>query len=92
MALNENIVPIERFSAIAVLNDRGEVVSTLRMTEFLEAITRQVNQSITINGTGSPEGVVTAQPFKSYLDTAAAAGSNFYIKKTGSGSTGWQLT
>ena len=91
MAINDTITAIERFTAISLLDDRDNVIMTLRMAEFLEAITRQVNQNITISGTGSPEGVVTAEPFKTYLDTAAAAGSNFFVKKTGSGSTGWQL-
>jgi len=91
MAINDPITAIERFTAISLLDDRDNVIMTLRMAEFLEAITRQVNQNITISGTGSPEGVVTAEPFKTYLDTAAAAGSNFFVKKTGAGNTGWQL-
>jgi len=91
MAINEPITAIEQFTAIAVLNDRGDAVMTLRMDEFLRAITLQVNQNIPISGTGSPEGVVTAEPLKNYLDTAAAAGSNFFVKKTGAGNTGWQL-
>jgi len=91
MALNDPITSIERFTAIAVLDDRGDAVMTLRMSEFLEAVTMQVNQNIPTSGTGSPEGVVTAEPFKVYFDTAAAAGSNQYFKKTGSGNTGWQL-
>lgn len=91
MALNDTISSIERFTSITVIDDQGNNVMTLRMAEFIEAITAQVNQNITIDGTGSPEGVVTAQPRKTYLDTAAAAGSNFYVKKTGSGNTGWQL-
>jgi len=92
MALNDPITAIERFTAIALLDDRGNATMTLRMAEFLEAITLQVNQNIPLSGTGSPEGVVTAEPFKTFLDTAAAAGSNFYVKKTGAGNTGWQLT
>lgn len=90
MAINENIVPVERFTSVVKLED-GSAVMTLRMAEFIEAITNQVNQNIIINGTGSPEGVVTAQPFKLYIDTAAASGSNMYVKKTGSGNTGWVL-
>ena len=91
MALNDPITAIERFTSISNIDDRDNSVMTLRMAEFIESLTLQVNQNITISGTGSPEGVVTAQPLKMYLDTAAAAGSNFYIKKTGSDSTGWQL-
>lgn len=91
MALNDPITAIERFASVSVMDDLGNTVMTLRMAEFLEAITLQVNQNIPTSGTGSPEGVVTAEPFKTYLDTAAAAGSNYYIKSTGSGSTGWVL-
>lgn len=90
MAINDPIIPIERFTAV-IQDERGNPVMSLRMAEFIEALTNQVNQNITISGTGSPEGVVTAQPFKQYIDTAAAAGSNFYVKKTGAGNTGWQL-
>ena len=90
MALNDSITAPERFTAI-VRDELGNQVMTLRMAEFIDAITLQVNQNIPISGTGSPEGVVTAQPFKQYLDTAAAAGSNLYIKKTGSDENGWQL-
>ena len=91
MALNDPITAVERFTAITNSDDRDNAVMTLRMAEFIEALTLQVNQNIPISGTGSPEGVVTAEPFKQYLDTAAAAGSNLYIKKTGSDENGWQL-
>jgi len=91
MALNDNIAALERFTAVTLTDDTGTAVMSLRMAEFIEAITLQVNQNIILNGTGSPEGVVTAEPFKTFLDTAAAAGSNYYIKRTGSGNTGWIL-
>lgn len=91
MALNDTITPIERFNTVVLLDDEGNAKMTLRMAEFLEAITAQVNQNIPLSGTGTPEAAVIAEPFKTYLDTAAAAGSNYYIKKTGSGNTGWQL-
>lgn len=91
MALNDQITAMERFSTVTVNDQLGSPVMTLRMAEFIEAITLQVNQNIPTSGTGSPEGVVTAEPNKQYFDTAAAAGSNSYFKKTGSGNTGWQL-
>lgn len=37
-------------------------------------------------GTGSPEGVVTAEPGTTYLDTAA---DSLWIKESGSGAVGW---
>lgn len=39
-----------------------------------------------IQGSGSPEGVVTAEPATVYWDTAGEA---LYWKETGSGDTGW---
>jgi hypothetical protein len=41
-----------------------------------------------LTGTGSPEGVVTADTGAVYSDTAA---STLYIKSSGSGNTGWVL-
>lgn len=37
-------------------------------------------------GVGSPEGVVTAAPGTTYLDSST---NNFWIKASGSGSVGW---
>ena len=91
MALNDSITVVERFTSISRSDDRDNSVMTLRMAEFIEELTRQVNHNTLASGTGSPEGVVTAEPLKRYFDTAAAAGSNFYIKKTGSDENGWQL-
>lgn len=91
MALNDPITPLERFTAVTEKGAFDNEVMTLQFAEFMEALARQVSQNIPASGTGSPEGVLTAEPFKMYLDTAAAAGSNLYIKKTGSGNTGWQL-
>lgn len=39
-----------------------------------------------LDGTGSPEGVVTAQLKRMYLNTATA---KLYIKTTDGGNTGW---
>ena len=39
-------------------------------------------------GAGSPEGVVTASPGRTYWDTTNKA---FYVKDTGTGNTGWQF-
>ena len=90
MAINDNITAVERYTAI-VQDQNGQTVMTLRMAEFIKAITNQVNQNITSSGTGSPEGVITAQPFKLYFDTTGASGSNLYVKATGTGNTGWVL-
>lgn len=39
-------------------------------------------------GSGSPEGAVTAPPGSTYRDTANGL---FYVKRTGTGNTGWKL-
>ena len=40
-------------------------------------------------GTGSPEGAVTADVGSTYRRTDGGAGTSFYVKETGTGSTGW---
>lgn len=39
------------------------------------------------SGAGSPEGVVTAAPGATYVDTNAPG--TLYLKRTGTGNTGW---
>lgn len=38
------------------------------------------------SGAGSPEGVVTANPGSTYVDTT---GHTFWLKESGTGNTGW---
>jgi hypothetical protein len=71
------------------VNEQG--VPTQRAIEYLEEITRHVNLNTVLSGTGSPEGVVEAEPTKLYMDDSGSAGSILYIKKTGTGNTGWIL-
>jgi hypothetical protein len=40
-------------------------------------------------GTGAPEGVVTAPPGSDYRNLSGGSGTTFYIKRTGTGNTGW---
>lgn len=39
-----------------------------------------------LSGSGSPEGVVTASPGRTYYDTSS---SGFWVKHSGAGNTGW---
>jgi hypothetical protein len=80
------IVAFERFEKL----DRDGLPSD-RLAEFLEAITRQVNANTVLTGSGSPEGVREADPTTLYMDTSGSAGSILYVKKTGTGDTGWVL-
>lgn len=43
-------------------------------------------------GAGSPEGVVTAEVGTEYRDTAGTFGAWVWLKTSGSGSTGWEVT
>ena len=81
------IIAFER--ARVALNPNG--TPTLRFAEWIEEITRQVNDSIMLSGSGSPEGVITAHPKKLYMDTSGTAGNILYVKQTGTGNTGWIL-
>ncbi|PPF75897.1 hypothetical protein [Pseudoclavibacter sp. Z016] len=42
-------------------------------------------------GTGSPEGAVVGTVGQRYTDTAATAGASSWIKRTGTGNTGWRV-
>ncbi|MBK8168327.1 MAG: hypothetical protein IPK64_20455 [bacterium] len=53
-----------------------------------------VNNAVDLSGTGSPEGVVTAAPGSTWLQTDATTdvkGWIRWIKATGTGNTGWQV-
>lgn len=82
-----SVIAHERF--ISLIQNGG--LPSERFAEFIEELTRQANESATLSGTGSPEGVVTANPKRLYMDDSGASGSILYIKKTGSGNTGWIL-
>lgn len=45
-----------------------------------------------IVGTGSPEGVVTAEPGTLYLDDTTPGSVHTWVKVSGSGNTGWEQT
>jgi len=77
----------ERFSEL--VDERGFL--TTRGANFIEELVRQVNQNEVASGSGSPEGVVTANPKKLYMDEGGTAGNILYVKKTGTGDTGWIL-
>ncbi|MHC4648674.1 MAG: hypothetical protein ACYTBJ_24725 [Planctomycetota bacterium] len=81
------IIALERFIPWLDTNNRP----TQRTAEYIEEMTKRVNLNTPIVGTGSPEGVVTANPTQKYMDTAGTAGNISYIKQSGTGSTGWIL-
>jgi len=81
------IVPFERYSQFT--DENGKL--TLRAASFLEELATEINLNTPVQGSGSPEGVITAEIGQRYMDTAGTAGSVLYIKQSGSGDTGWIL-
>lgn len=79
------VIAIERQSQLT----GGSGLVTQRGAEFLEDMTRQLNDTLTIQNIGSPEGVISASAPRFYFDTA----NGDYYKKTGTGTsnTGWVL-
>ena len=64
----------------------GQQVPTQIMSEWMEQVSLLLESLQVAQGSGSPEGVLTALENKLYRDTA----TNFvYIKTTASGDTGW---
>lgn len=68
-----------------------EGVPTARFQALLESLAREVNLNAPIVGSGSPEGVIEAEPYQVYLDSSGSPGSLQYRKMTGTSSTGWVL-
>lgn len=65
--------------------------STILFHTWMELVTSAINSSPPLNGTGTPEGSVTASAGRWYVDTSAAAGTGIYFKETGDADTGWVL-
>ena len=70
----------------AVIKEGGTMEQEFML--WTQDITDQINFNTTAEGSGSPEGVLTANPNKFYRDIAVP---NLYWKSTGSGDTGWLL-
>lgn len=51
----------------------------------------QMDALVPIYGTGFPNGVVAATPGRIYIDTAGTNGASSWIKKSGTGNTGWSV-
>ena len=81
------VITLERSSALT----KDDGLTTIRGHEFIEELTRQVNQNTPATGTGSPEGVLTAAVGKFYIDDAGGPGTVLYVKQSGTGNTGWIL-
>lgn len=80
-----DIIPFEDWEFIT---DKAGRLSE-RGREFLLDLTNHANFNSVVLGTGSPEGAITAEPGKIYIDTTGTTGSVIYAKQTGIGDTGW---
>lgn len=65
---------------------RGMLENILMRIDLLE---RRSRRSRPLQGTGSPEGIVSARVGTLYLRTDGTPGSILYAKLTGTGPTGW---
>lgn len=84
-------------------NDGGVLINaTVPVTVFIDGPTNvtsaNVNSNVTLvytvapkvfQGTGSPEGVVTAPIGSIYTRTDGGVGTTLYVKESGTGNTGW---
>lgn len=59
------------------------------MLEISKTTQLKGNNVATYAGSGSPEGVVTANIGSTYRRTDGGIGSTLYYKSSGTGSTGW---
>ena len=76
-------------ATISIVDDNRKMQQQFR--GWTQEITAAINELQALTGTGSPEGVVTANPTRLYMDTSGTAGAILYIKRTGTDNTGWIL-
>jgi len=65
------------------IKDNGEVVI------YSDMVIDDANNVRIVSGSGSPESVVTAGIGSTYHRTDGSTGTSFYVKESGTGSTGW---
>jgi len=72
-----------------IVDERAE------MSQEFRNWTQLVSKLSVAEGSGSPEGVIEAEPTKQYMDTAGTAGAILYIKRdadvAGDRTKGWIL-
>jgi len=78
---------------------RGSAASTYNLGQtsnryfnvFVDRVRLGSTELTMLSGTGFPEGVVTASVGSIYIDTAVTSGASSWIKKSGTGNTGWKV-
>ena len=81
--------PADIRSAFTSVLTSGTTTSHLELTDIGTTTHAQIDNQIPLVGTGSPEGVVTANPGRIYTDSNGGVGTTLYVKETGTGNTGW---
>lgn len=71
---------------LAVGSNGGQLVADSTQSTGLRYTT-----ALRLEGTGSPEGVVTAPVGSIFSDSAATTGAVVWVKYSGSGNTGWKV-
>jgi hypothetical protein len=72
--------------------DLVPVVDVSDTTESAAGTTKHVEYATftgALEGTGSPEGAVTAPVGTMYINLSGGAGTTLWVKETGAGNTGW---
>lgn len=83
------MIIVPPLGVIPVVDQKGYMTASFR------AFTTQVAKTAIMSGSGSPEGVVSAESTQEYMDTAGIAGAIKYIKQVdhvgGDTTLGWIL-
>ena len=78
------------FSAANIsIVDNNSFFDATEVESALSELYTLFSNSFITQGTGSPEGVVTANVGAIYVDLSGGVGSTLYIKESGTGNTGW---
>jgi len=82
MKITDQISAIDR--AVIIITDGA---ASPELSEFFEHLENRINLSYV--GSGSPEGVVTANIGSIYHRLDGGANTSLYVKESGTGNTGW---
>ena len=67
-------------------------IASQELHTWLDQVTSSANNSVTLSGAGSPEGVVTARLNRWYVDTAASPADVYFKATDDNTNTGWVIT
>ncbi len=85
----KNCIVSGNFTTFEWVNSNGNVVFLDCVDERDNSIFNTKSAIKKLYGVGSPEGVITAKVGSEYIRSDGSRGSTYYIKESGTGSTGW---